>query len=68
MVSDSTRCGLLSQSGDIFFELKLELKLEPKQIRFADSACQAELSSLLRKNGAMDRCAQDSTNDRRQPK
>jgi hypothetical protein len=64
MVSDSTRCGLLSQSGDIFFELKLE----PKQIRFADSACQAELSSLLRKNGAMDRCAQDSTNDRRQPK
>lgn len=64
MVSDSTRCGLLSQSGDIFFELKLE----PKQIRFADSACQAELSSLLRENGAMDRCAQDSTNDRRQPK
>ena len=64
MVSDSTRCGLLSQSRDIFFELKLE----PKQIRFADSACQAELSSLLRKNGAMDRCAQDSTNDRRQPK
>jgi len=43
-----------------------QLKLVPESVRVAYAAWQAgKFSSLLRKNCAIDRCAQDSTNHRR---
>ena len=46
-----------------------QLKLVPDHVRVADAVWQAgKFSSLLRKNCAMDRCAQDCTNHGRQPK